>query len=213
VFASDRNGIDDLFQTRADGAGGEQEVIKSGIKPGVRKYPTDWSRHWIAFTAFDATRKQDLWTVDQQGAARPYFQTEFSERDGHLSPDERWMVYTSDETGTDAIYVRPFPNASGGKWRVSGAGGASSPRWRSDGKEIFYVDDRGQMMAVSTASGTSSPEIGEPRMLFRLGGASRAGYAVSNDGSRFLFASAGEGSRVDVPVTVVLNWPTLFFRR
>ena len=70
-------------------------------------------------------RKDDLWVLQGDGEARPYLQTEFKERAGHLSPDERWMVYVSDEAGRDAIYIRPFPTVNGGKWRVSGgAGGA-----------------------------------------------------------------------------------------
>lgn len=202
VFASNRNGIDDLFRTRADGAGDEQVLLKSTI----RKYPTDWSPHWIAFTAFDPTRKQDLWIVTAEGAAKPYLQTEFNERDGHLSPDERWMVYTSDEAGAEAVYIRPFPDANGGKWRVSAAGGGTAGRWRADGKEIYYVDDRGQMMAVSATLSDRSPELAAPRPLFQMGGLGRAGYQVSRDGARFLIPIANEGNRADVPLSVVLNW-------
>jgi len=209
VFASDRNGVDDLFQARADGAGDEHVLVKSS----VRKYPTDWSAHWISFTAFDSTRKQDLWVLEPQGAAKPYLQTEFSERDGRLSPDERWMLYTSDETGTDAVYIRPFPNSNSGKWRVSGAGGGVAARWRADGKEIYYVDDRGQIMAVAVTFSGQSPELGVPRALFRMGGLSRASYAVSRDGARFLVAVQSDGSRGDVPLSVVLNWPTLLQRK
>jgi eukaryotic-like serine/threonine-protein kinase len=214
VFASDRNGVDDLLRARADGAGDEQLLVKSGISASVRKYPTDWSAHWIAFTAFDSRRKQDLWVVDAQGSARGYLQTEFSERDGHLSPDERWMVYTSDEAGADAVYIRTFPEASGGKWRVSGAGGGVAARWRADGKEIFYADDRGQLTAVPVSAVGGSPDLGTPRVLFRAPPASRAGYAVSRDGSRFLLTvPSDDRSRTDMPLFVVLNWPGLLARR
>ena len=85
-------------------------------------------------------RKQDLWTLEPDREARPYLQTEFSEQGGRLSPDERWMLYTSDEAGPNAIYIRPFPDVNGGKWRVSGASVGNAPRWRADGKEIFYAD-------------------------------------------------------------------------
>jgi Tol biopolymer transport system component len=209
VFASDRYGIDDLFRKRADGVGDDQVLFKSG----TRKYPTDWSQHWITFTAFDSTRKQDLWVLDPDGQARPYLQTEFSESEGRLSPDERWIVYTSDEAGRNAIYVRPFPNANGGKWRVSGAAAGFAPRWRADGREIFYVDEGGQIMAVPATLGEQSPDLGLPQALFRTPSLTRASYAVSRDGTRFLLAAQSGASRTDVPLSVVLNWPTLLLRK
>jgi Tol biopolymer transport system component len=204
VFASDRYGIDDLFRKRADGVGDDQALLKSG----TRKYPTDWSQHWISFTAFDSARKQDLWVLEPDGQAKPYLQTEFSESDGRLSPDERWMVYISDEAGRNAIYMRPFPNANGGKWRVSGAAAGFAPRWRADGREIFYVDDGGRIMAVPVTLGEQSPGLGLPQALFRTPSLSRAPYAVSRDGARFLLSVQSEGNRADVPLSVVLNWPT-----
>jgi Tol biopolymer transport system component len=209
VFASDRHGADDLFRKRADGVGDEQLLVRSS----ARKYPADWSNHWITFTAIDATRKQDLWVLEPNGEARPYLQTEFSERDGRLSPDERWMIYTSDEAGRDAIYIRPFPNVNGGKWRVSGAGAGNAPRWRADGKEILYVDDGGRIMAVPVKLGDQSPELGLPQMLFRTGGLTRAQYEVSRDGARFLAPVGSESTQGDVPLSVVLNWPTLLRRK
>jgi eukaryotic-like serine/threonine-protein kinase len=208
AFASDRNGIDDLFLKRADGVGDEPVLVKST----TRKYPTDWSRHWITFTAFDPTRKLDVWVLEPGGAPRPYLQTEFSERDGRLSPDERWMIYVSDETGRDVVYIRPFPNADGGKWRVSGVGSGVAPRWRSDGKEILYVDETGSMVAVSVKLGDQGPELGSPQVLFRSAGLTRASYAVSRDGGRFLMPVPRESSQAEVPLSVVLNWPTLFRR-
>jgi Tol biopolymer transport system component len=209
VFASDRHGIDDLFRKRADGVGDDEVLVRSS----TRKYPTDWSQHWITFTAFDSTRKQDLWVLEPDGQARPYLQTEFSESDGRLSPDERWMVYTSDEAGRNAIYVRPFPNVNGGKWRVSGAAAGFAPRWRADGREIFYVDEGGRIMAVPVTLGEQSPDLGLPQALFRTPSLTRASYAVSRDGARFLLSVPSEGSRTDVPLSVVLNWPTLLLRK
>lgn len=130
-----------------------------------------------------------------------------------LSPDERWMVYTSDEAGRSAIYVRPFPNVNGGKWRVSGAAAGFAPRWRADGREIFYVDEGGRIMAVPVTLGEQSPDLGLPQALFRTPSLTRASYAVSRDGARFLLSVPSEGSRTDVPLSVVLNWPTLLLRK
>jgi eukaryotic-like serine/threonine-protein kinase len=78
----------------------------------------------------------------------PFLQTEFSEEHPQFSPDGRWLTYTSNESGRPEIYIQSFP-PSGGKWRVSTHGGAH-PRWRGDGKELFYLDLRGKkLLAVA----------------------------------------------------------------
>jgi Tol biopolymer transport system component len=209
IFSSNRAGIEDLYRKRADGVGDEQLLVKSN----ARKAVSDWSNHWITFSAIDSKRKADLWVLQADGEARPYLQTEFSERDGRLSPDERWMAYASDEAGRDAIYIRPFPNANGGKWRISGGGGGLAPRWRADGKEILYVGDGGRIMAVPVKLGEQAPELGVPQALFQSPGLTRWGYAVSRDGARFLMPVRSEGGQDDAPLTVVLNWPTLLLRK
>jgi eukaryotic-like serine/threonine-protein kinase len=209
VFASDRHGIDDLFRVRSDGVGAEEVVAQSPM----RKYPTHWSLDWISFTAFDAAGKQDLWFVDPRSRRpRPYLQTEHSEHSGRLSPDQRWIVYGSDETGRNAIFLRPFPNADGGKWRISGAASAGAPRWRADGKEIFYADDAGIVAVPVTLPVTpsgSAPELGIPQVLFRIGGIGRAQYEPSRDGTRFLIPIGVSSTAPEPPLTIVLNWPTL----
>jgi Tol biopolymer transport system component len=208
AFTSDRDGVDDLFRKRADGSGDEQVLLKST----VRKYPTHWSRGLISFTAFDAKGNLDLWILEPDREPRPYLQTAFSEHGGQLSPDERWMLYTSDEAGRNAIFLRPFPDANGGKWRVSGASVGVAPRWRADGREIFYADEAGRIVAVPVKLGGAFPELGLPQVLFRTGGLGRAQYEVSRDGTRFL-APLRDGSQPDAPLSVVLNWPTLLAGR
>ena len=96
----------------------------------------------------------------------PVVQTPFDEAAGQLSPDGRWVAYQSNESGSVEIYVRPFPGP-GGQWQVSTAGG-SQPRWRSDGKELFYVAPDARLMAVPIAVGADSQtlESGAPVPLF-----------------------------------------------
>jgi hypothetical protein len=120
------------------------------------------------------------------------------------------MAYTSDEAGQDAVYIRPFPDANGGKWRVSDSGGGSSARWRADGRELFYVSNT-RIMAVPVKLGDRSPELSAPQVLFDFGSTVRMDYAVTRDGARFLMPVRARGD--DVPLTVVLNWPTLLERR
>ena len=103
-----------------------------------------------------------------------FLNTNFDERDGQFSPDGRWVAYQSNESGQQEIYVRPFagPVASGtagkpagGQWQVSTAGGLD-PRWRSDGKELYYIAPEGQLMAASIAASGTTLEPGAPVTLF-----------------------------------------------
>ena len=118
------------------------------------------------------------------------------------------MAYASDEAGRTEVYVQPFP-ASGGKYQVSIDGGIQ-PRWRADGKELFYLTTDGKMMTAEILPGETF-RAGVPRMLFRTPGVNRViastvfHYDVSRDGQRFLIDAAVEGP-TQSPVTIVLNW-------
>jgi len=145
-------------------------------------------------------------------------QTQFDETQGQFSPDVRWVAYTSNESGRDEVYVRPFPEA-GGKWQLS-TGGGSQPRWRPDGKELFYVATDAKLMAVPIAAAPQerTVTVGTPVPLFatRLatgpgisltGYQSRALYAVTTDG-RFLMNATIEADRQS-PIILVQNWQQL----
>lgn len=117
------------------------------------------------------------------------------------------LAYASDESGAWEVYVQAFPT-TGGKVRISTSGG-TQPKWRRDGKEIFYLAaDRNLMVARVGQQGPA--DIGAPMALFRLGPPASTAffageYAVAADGQRFLINRAVEG--FTPPVTVVLNWP------
>lgn len=152
----------------------------------------------------------DLWAINTTGGKKPVpiVQTEFHETEASISPDGRWLAYVSDESGREEVYVRSV-RAGDGKWQISRDGGRE-PRWRGDGKEMFYLALDGKtVMAVPLAEGLPSrAEI--PTKLFssaweppaRLLGST---YAVSADGRRFLMAAAA-GQAAPAPITVVLNW-------
>ena len=142
----------------------------------------------------------------------PFLRTEFTETQGQFSPDSHWVAYASDESGAYEVYVRPFPPGAG-KWKIS-IGGGQLPRWRRDGKELFYLSPDHKLMAVAVkaAPGTHSAfETAAPEALFDTRAASFPTglnyfvYAVASDGKRFLVSNS-TGETAEAPLTVVVNW-------
>jgi hypothetical protein len=126
---------------------------------------------------------------------------------GQISPDGKWVVYASDESGNWEIYVTSFPGAAG-KWQVS-RGGGTEPRWRGDGKEIFYISPSGTLMAVSV-NGETTFATGTPVALFQVHGRAPISstdvftYDVTKDGKRFLVNRYVRPEHVP-PLTILLN--------
>jgi Tol biopolymer transport system component/predicted Ser/Thr protein kinase len=212
VFASNRGGVYNLYEKAASGSGQDELLLST---PNL-KAPDQWSRNgrFIVYSEIDPKTKFDLWVLPVgQGGGKPipFLQTEFNELMGQISPDGHWMAYTSDESGQREVYVRPFP-ASDGKWRISTAGG-DEPRWRGDGKELFFAGADGKMMAVAVkAAAEEKPffEAGPPVPLFEshiaAGGAIVLfEYDVTEDGKRFLVATSAAAASTP-PLTVVVNW-------
>src|SRR5580658_1728981 len=130
-----------------------------------------------------------------------------SESNGQISPDGKWVVYASDESGAWEIYVTSFPGAAG-KWQVS-RGGGTEPRWRADGKEIFYIAPNGILMAVPV-NGESIFATGTPAPLFQIHGRAPISstdiftYDVAKDGERFLVNRYVKPEHVP-PLTILVN--------
>ena len=176
------------------------------LRGGVSATPLDWSPDgkWILYQQTGQNAGIDLWLLPLDGDRKPvlYLQTPFNERAGAFSPDGRWIAYQSNESGQDQIYVQTIP-ASGAKYQISSAGG-TEPRWRRDGKELFYVSPDQKLMAVPMALG-ARVEPGTPQALFAAVGLT--GYEVARDGQRFLVnVPAGAEGAAAPPITVVLNW-------
>ena len=141
------------------------------------------------------------------GKPIPFLQTEFNEFQGQLSPDSRWMAYTSDESGQREVYVRPFP-ASDGLWRVSTAGG-EQPRWRGDGKELFFAGADGKMMAVEVKAVTEpKPSFlpGAPVPLFETHIAEGVFLPFQYDVTADFLVTTNTAAASSPPLTVVTNW-------
>jgi serine/threonine protein kinase len=168
--------------------------------------------------SIDPKANSDLWVLPLTGdrKPRPFAQAPFNETSGQASPDGRWMAYVSSETGRAEVYVRPFPT-SPGKWPISTSGGIQ-PRWRRDGKELFYVSPsvEGRLFTVETEGSGATFDASAPKPLFDtrlLAPGGNAGvpyqrYAVSPDGRRFLIPRQLSAGADEVPaaITVVLNW-------
>jgi Tol biopolymer transport system component len=213
AFTSNR-GNGDIY-IKAAGGTGEDRLLFANAHP---KFVSDWSRDggFIVYSEADPKTRYDLWVLPMDGATARnpirFLGTEFNEVLGQLSPDVHWMAYTSDESGQREVYVRPFPSGDG-QWKIS-IGGGEQPRWRADGRELYFVRSDGAMIAVpvkSTAGSHSVFEPGTPQTLFNTHLVQTVRnanfeYDVTPDGKRFLLDSTVEGSTSALPLTVVVNW-------
>jgi Tol biopolymer transport system component len=192
-----------IYLKNADGSGSAEEVADLGA--GLSANTWDWSRDG----KYVLVRKgNELWYLCwPERVARPLLQAKWTVLNAQFSPDGRWIAYASNETGTMEIYVSPFPIANG-KWQVSSAGG-QEPRWRQDGKELFYLSPEGKMTAVALKTGASF-KAEAPVALFQtqrrqpVSSFAVFSYDVSGDGQRFLVIT--KVSEANAPLSIVLNW-------
>jgi eukaryotic-like serine/threonine-protein kinase len=210
AFSSVREGSSFIYQRDVSGSGKEELLLQT--KFVYRPTVLDWSHdgRFIVYEDFDAKTKSDLWLLPADHRPEPLLQTEFNETQGQLSPDGRWVAYTSDESGFEQIYVQSF-RGPGGKSLISSSGGWQ-PRWRGDGKELFYIAADRKLMVVAnlTSSKSSHFEASDPKPLFQtaiLGIDVNVYffYDVTADGRRFLINTLpGEGTQS--AINVVVNW-------
>jgi serine/threonine protein kinase len=213
AFRSNRRGLTDMFQKRSSGSAAEERWF--GI--GSNLITSDWSAdgRFIVFTNVRSTAGFDIWVWPTSGQGQPTLavRTPLNAIHGRLSPDGRWLAYASDESGQWQVYVQPFPG-SGDKKQISADGG-SEPRWRRDGREMFFLGSDMKVMSVTIPEGDAFA-AGVPKTLFQTrvpltGNPYRTNYAVSRDGQRFLVnTSSDEG--LSSPLTIVLNWTALLER-
>ena len=144
-----RAGSLDLYQKPANGAGAEALLLASP----EAKTATSWSPDGrsLLYTHLSPKTGVDVWVLPMAGDPKPwsFLNSTFNERTGAFSPDGHWVAYQSDESGRVEVYVRPFPGP-GGQWQVSTAGG-KDPRWRPDGKELYYIAPDSRLMAAPIA--------------------------------------------------------------
>jgi len=237
AFASQRNGKWAIYVKLADGTGTEEKILESNVPT----MPMHWSPpdgKYILYWVNDAKTRGDLLAVPLTGdrKAIDIARTPADERNAQVSPNGKWVAYSSNETGANEIYIQPFPQGTG-RWQVSMNGGVF-PRWRQDGKELFFYQAPSIMSAEIQVAGASvQPQ--PPRQLFGIGSPNNGHatdynrYAVSKDGQRFLIPQPGGNANffggiadtiaaiadgngpinapiTTTPISVILNWPQLF---
>jgi Tol biopolymer transport system component len=207
VFSSGRAGPLNLFVKPGGGVAADQRMFESESATIAQ----DWSSDGRFLLYWKAA---DLWVRSIKGDPAPwaFLATPFQERGARFSPDGRWVVYESNESGRSEIYVRPFaaPTSgsaapAGGQWQVSGAGG-TWPVWRADGREIYYAGAGGAIMAAPVAVRDGTLDIGTPTALFTtriFGTGVDTTFDVASDG-RFLVNVELPGETA--PITLIQNW-------
>ena len=229
VFSSGRGHSDlsaDLYRRAANGSGADELLYRS--EAGNQLLAFGWSADgrdlfFSSYPLAEATAPP-LWRLPLSGqrVAAPVMESRARIINASLSPDGRWLAYATDESGVFEIFVQPYPNLSQGKWQISARGG-TEPRWRSDGKELFFIAPGGTLTAVAVdadpSAGTLS--LGTPVQLFRAplaGSPNRevGHYAADADGQRFLIRvdveSTSAGNAADSPVHVIVNWQSSISR-
>ncbi len=218
-----------VFWTAADGTGRPRRLTQSNNQQQPTAVSPDGTR--IVFNEL-GTMQRDLVTLSIAGnqgqpasspstdqtrgnlaSAQTLLQTPFEERNGIVSPDGRWVAYESDSSGRFELYVRPFPDVSGGQWQVSTSGGIQ-PLWARSGRELFYLALDGALMTVPLDTRAGTWTAGSPAKIFDgryfTGAGANLGrtYDVSSDGQKFLMIKQG-GSDQSGPaptIIVVQNW-------
>lgn len=211
AFASDhRDGVVNLYVKSSTGTAAEELLLKTSHD----KAPQDWSHdgRFLLYVESDPKTGSDLWALDMSGSEwkrRPVANTAFEERNGQFSPDGRFVVYETNEAGRFEIMLQPFPEPTR-KWQVSTSGGIA-PRWRPDGKELYFIAPDAKLMAAPIALTAQAAEVGIPVALFStsivasgVANSFKHEYAVSPDG-RFLINQPSDESTT-APIVLIVNW-------
>lgn len=174
---------------------------------GVDRYrfPSDWSPDGKILAYHEGTQGGwAAWMLPLDGQRKPYpfLSSQSSVRDVAFSPDGKWVAYCSNESGEYKVYIAPFPGP-GGKWQASPGG--YCPRWRRDGKEIFYDSADNHLMAVEVRAHATYVELGAAHALFETRSYGVFGrFDVTADGQRFLVPY--EAGQPSTAIALVVNW-------
>jgi len=207
-----------IFRKASSGAGNEELVLRSE-QPDREVWATDWSPdgRYLLFSRGEMAvpSEADIWVLPLVGERKPvlFLKASGPVFDAHFSPDGRWVAYTSRESGWLQVYVAPFDaskfsdgagagSSPSGKWQISSDGW--NPRWRRDGKELFYIGSENTVMAVEVDGKGASFEVGRSQRLFvaPVGAFNFPTFDVTADGQRFVMSTSPE----EEALTLMLNW-------
>jgi len=212
AFTSDRSGQRNIYWKLADGSGPE-ELLVGGKE--AQENVEDWSRDgkYLIYN-YPSGSHADLRVLPLGGDRKPvaYLDTPFFTSQSQFSPNGRWVAYYSNESATKEVYVQGFsldPSQPRGKWQIS-TGGGELPRWRRDGKELYYHFGT-QYFAVDVKTDGLSFVAGVPKPLFEAHAVGSTGsggspYVVTSDGKRFLVLATTDEKAPSSPIDVVVNW-------
>lgn len=224
IFLSGRTGMGNLFAQSADGSGTAEQLTEGSRIRGADTVTPDGKA--IVLRESDGEGTFDLTLLELDGrhaqpassGSRPLVQSPHAESNAEVSPDGRWLAYQSTRSGSQEVYLAPFPNTDDREWQVS-RGGGSEPLWARDGRELFYRGATGAVMRVSISPASRTPP-GTPTKLFEASSYALGGrgefdrlvcrtYDVSPDGRRFLMIKNAEAPATLPPpdrIVLVQNW-------
>jgi Tol biopolymer transport system component len=196
----------------ADGSGAEETLFSKELEdPGATPFTVSPDGKTLLFGR-NVTGAVGIYSISLDGSAKvqPFLQSTFNQSSPRFSPDGHWVVYASNESGREEIYVQPYPGP-GGKWLISAEGGAY-PIWARSGREIFFrSEDKIMVVPVETQP---TFKAGTPRMLFQSANYLRlANYDVAPDGQHFLMIKEKEAPASSKEVSIVLHWTDELKRR
>lgn len=204
-FISDRSGRPALYTVAADGGSPARLTMENprGVDEAVRSRDGKWL---VLRVGSGGGRDIYVSGAAPESAARPLINGEAEEFSPALSPDGRWIAFGSDESRRTEIYVRPFPDAGRARWQVSKSGG-TEPVWSPDGRELYYRNSKGDLVAAEIDGSAGFRVVGE-RALFSARGfvtdTRNRAYSVSPDGRAFYFIDVLSGTPSQL--VVVTNW-------
>jgi dipeptidyl aminopeptidase/acylaminoacyl peptidase len=206
-YASSQMGPTHIYAKASDGSGSERLVLET---KGASEYPTSFSpdgRYLVYVSLPLGQEAAGVWALPLIGGGKPFPIVHTATglyAASAVSPDGRWLAYQNNESGQMELYVTAFPGG-GAKWQVSTNGGEGG-RWRRDGKELFFLEQSGNLMAAEVTTSGDALQFGTPQPLFHVEPNLNGPYDVTADGKRFVVNSwdRKEGGE---PATIVLNWP------
>jgi Tol biopolymer transport system component len=211
LFASARRGGNDIYQKSSSGVGNDELVYESN-KNEIPVHLSPDGRYAV----FSRPRPQggppgnDTWVFDlKEKKEFPFVESPFDKIHGRISPNGRWIAYSTNDSGMYQIVVQSFPDPNGGKWQITAQGGVE-PKWRRDGRELFYLALDGKLMAVPTKidsafeAGAAEELFTTPLTVARPTPSRDRRYDVAPDGRFLILTPVGPGTTASV--VGVVNW-------